>query len=73
MKRTYRLENLACANCAAKMEKAICRLDGVTKATVNFLTTKMVIEAEDEKIDAILAEAEKIIRKIEPDVLVKKA
>lgn len=73
MKKTFRLEGLGCANCAAKMEKAINELDGVTNATVNFITTKMVIEAEDEKMVGIVAAAEKIIKKIEPDVIVKKA
>lgn len=72
MKKTFRLEGLGCANCAAKMEKAINGLDGVTSATVNFITTKMVIEAVDEKMDSIITSAEKIIKKIEPDVIVKK-
>ncbi|CDX00861.1 Cadmium-transporting ATPase signature [Desulfitobacterium hafniense] len=73
MKKTFRLEGLGCANCAAKMEKAITELDGVKNATVNFMTTKMVIEAEDEKMASIIEAAEKIVKKIEPHVVVKKA
>lgn len=73
MKKTFRLEGLDCANCAAKIEKAINKLDGVKEATVNFMTTKLVIEGEDEKIPAIIAEAEKIVKKIEPDTVMKKA
>jgi copper chaperone CopZ len=73
MKKTFRLEGLGCANCAAKMEKAISGLDGVTGASVNFITTKMVIEADDEKMTKVIEEAEKIIKKIEPYVIVKKA
>jgi len=73
MKKSFRLEGLGCANCAAKMEKAINELDGVKEATVNFMTTKMVIEAEDEKMTEIIAASEKIIKKIEPDVTIKKA
>lgn len=73
MKKTYKLEGLDCANCAAKIERAINGLDGVTTATVNFMTTKLVIEAEEEKIAAIAAAAEKIVKKIEPDVIMKKA
>lgn len=73
MKKTFRLEGLGCANCAAKMEKAINELDGVANATVNFMTTKMVIEGEESKMDTIVTSAEKIIKKIEPDVVVKKA
>lgn len=71
MKKTFRLEGLGCANCAAKMEKAISELDGVNTASVNFLTTKMVIEAEDEKMNGIIESAKKIINKLEPDVIVK--
>jgi len=73
MKKTFKLEGLGCANCASKMETAINKLDGVTNATVNFLTTKMVIEVEDEKLETVIAAAEKIIKKIEPDVVIKKA
>jgi copper chaperone CopZ len=73
MKKSFRLEGLGCANCAAKMETAINKLDGVKEATVNFMTTKMVIEGEDEKMSTIVAEAEKIIKKIEPDTVMKKA
>lgn len=73
MKKSFRLEGLGCANCAAKMEKAINEIDGVKEATVNFMTTKMVIEAEDEKMSEIVTASEKIIKKIEPDVTIKKA
>ena len=73
MKKKFILEGLDCANCAAKMEQAINELDGVNKATVNFMTTKMVIDGEEEKMPAILAEAEKIVKKIEPDTRMKKA
>jgi len=73
MKKTFRLEGLGCANCASKMERAINELDGVQNATVNFMTTKMVIEGEDEKMPVIVEAAEKIVKKIEPDVVIKKA
>jgi len=72
MKKTFRLEGLGCANCASKMENAINKLEGVTTATVNFITTKMVIEADDMNMSTIVAAAEKIIKKIEPDVIIKK-
>lgn len=72
MKKTFRLDGLGCANCAAKMEKGISKLDGVTKVTVNFMTTKMVIEGDDEKMPQIIEEAEKIIKKLEPQVVLKK-
>jgi len=55
------------------MEKAINELDGVKEATVNFMTQKLVIEGEDEKMPTIIQEAEKIVKKIEPDTVMKKA
>lgn len=73
MKKTFRLEGLDCANCAAKIETAVNKIEGVKEATVNFMTTKMVIEGEDEKMPEIIAEAEKAIKKIEPDTKLKKA
>ncbi len=67
MKKTYRMKDLDCANCVAKMEAAIKQIDGVSAATVSFMTQKMTIEAVDEKFEAIVKEAVKICRKIEPD------
>lgn len=73
MKKTFRLEGLECANCAAKIEKAVGKLDGAMEVTVNFMTTKMIIEGEDDKMPTIIAEAEKIVKKFEPDTVMKKA
>lgn len=73
MKKTFKLEGLDCANCAAKIENAVKKLDGVTSASVNFMTTKMVIEGDDAKIDEIVKSAHNIVKKLEPDVVVKKA
>lgn len=71
MKRRYTLENLGCANCAAKMEDKIKELDGVNSVTVNFVTTKMVLDVEDDKFDSVLNQAKDIIKSIEPYVEVK--
>jgi copper chaperone CopZ len=73
MKKTFRLVGLDCANCAAKIEREISKLDGVQSAAVNFMTTKLVMECEDEKMETIVQAAEKIVKKIEPDVVMKKA
>ena len=70
MKKTYILEDLDCAHCAAKIETAVSRLDGVEKCTVTFLTQKLVIEAEEEKIPQITKEIKSIVKKMEPDVTV---
>lgn len=71
MKKTYLLEGLECANCATKMEKAIGALDGVQSASVRFLTARMVLEMEDDKVEAIEKAAVRIIRKLEPDTRMK--
>lgn len=71
MKRRYTLENLGCANCAAKMEDEIKELDGVNSVTVNFITTKMVLDVEDDKFDSVLDQVKDIIKSIEPYVEVK--
>lgn len=67
MKKTFKLIDLDCANCAAKMEMAIKKIDGVKSATVSFMTQKMTIEADDERFDDIVREAVKVCKKVEPD------
>ncbi len=67
MKKKFKLDEVDCANCAAKMEEAIKRIDGVQDASVNFLTQKLTLEADEERFEAILDEACKVISKVEPD------
>lgn len=67
MKRKFKLKDLDCANCAAKMETAIKKLEGVTDASVSFMTQKMTIEAEDARFDEIMKEVVAVCSKVEPD------
>lgn len=67
MKKKFKLENLDCANCAAKMEEAIKKIDGVNDANVSFMMQKMTIDANDENFDEIVKEAVKVCGRIEPD------
>lgn len=67
MRKTFKLDELDCANCGAKMESAIKKIDGVVDAKVTFMTQKLVIEADDARFDEIMDEAQSICRKIEPD------
>ena len=67
MKKTFKMVDLDCANCAAKMEEAIKKIDGVTNASVNFMSQKMTLEADDARFDAIVKEAVKVCKKVEPD------
>lgn len=72
MKETLLLNGLCCAHCAAKIEKAVGKLDGVISTNLNFMTTKLSIEASEDKMESILSEAEKIIRKVERDIEIKR-
>ena len=72
MKKTFKLTDLDCAQCAAKMEEAIAKIDGVNSVSVNFMTQKMKLDASDERFDEILDEAIAIFKKIEPDCVINK-
>ena len=67
MKKTYQLTDLDCANCAAKMETAIKKIDGVSDASVSFLTQKMTVDADDSRFDEIMKQVVKACKKVEPD------
>ena len=67
MKKVYKLEDLDCANCAAKMERAIAKIEGVESVRVSFLSQRMTLEAEESKMEEILDQAVKVCKIIEPD------
>ena len=67
IKNTFNMIDLYCANCAAKLEAAINKIDGVQDATVSFMTQKLTIQADDARFDAVVQEAVKACKKVEPD------
>ncbi|MBE6607796.1 MAG: heavy-metal-associated domain-containing protein [Ruminococcaceae bacterium] len=67
VKKSYKLENLDCANCAAKMEERIKKIEGVVSASVSFIMQKLVIEAEEKELEKIVKQAAKICRKVDSD------
>lgn len=71
MRKTIKLQDLDCANCAAKIENAISKLDAVTEVRVNFMGQKMTLEAPDEHFEAVLEEAKQVAKKIEPDLVIE--
>ncbi len=71
MKKTFKLIDLDCANCAAKMENAIKKIPGVKNASVSFMTQKMTLEADDDIFDSVLKQAVECCKKVEPDCVVK--
>lgn len=66
MKKSFKLSNLDCANCAAKMEREIAKIQGVNEVRVNFMAQKLTLAASDEAFDGILDQAKACIRKVEP-------
>lgn len=67
MKKVFQLDELDCANCAAKMERAISALPGVQSVSVNFMRQKLTLQAEEGEFEQVLDAAQKAISRIEPD------
>lgn len=65
MKKVFKMENLDCANCAAKMEDLIRKIEGVNDVNISFMTQKLTIDAEDEKFEEALSLAQKACSKVE--------
>ena len=67
MKKNFKMIDLDCANCAAKMENAIKKIDGVQDATVSFMTQRLTVEADDSRFEEIMDKIVKACKKVEPD------
>lgn len=67
MHRSFKIQNLGCANCAAKMENDINKLDGVSKASISFMTQRLTLDADDTHFDNIVNECNRICKKYEPE------
>ena len=72
MKNRFQRNNLDSANCAAKMEAAIKKLDGVQDAAVSFMTQKLTIEADDARFEEIMDQVEAVCKKVEPDCTIRR-
>ena len=66
LQKKFKIE-VDCANCAAKIETAIKELPGVKNASVSFMAQKLLLEADDDQFDAVLKDAVKAAKKVEPD------
>ncbi|MBE5938926.1 MAG: heavy-metal-associated domain-containing protein [Lachnospiraceae bacterium] len=71
MKKTFIINELDCANCAAKMERAISKIKGVEDVTVNFMTKKAVIFADEDAFTNIINEANQKISKIDSEAVLE--
>jgi copper chaperone CopZ len=67
MKKTFKLIDLDCANCAAKMENAANKIKGVNSVSFSFMTQKMTVDADDVIFDSVMQEIVTVCKKIEPD------
>ncbi|MVM48555.1 heavy-metal-associated domain-containing protein [Eggerthella lenta] len=70
MRKAFKLQDLDCANCAAKMENAIKNIEGVKSASISFMAQKLVLEADDDRFEAVLDEAQRACKKFEPDCVI---
>ena len=68
MKSKFKLKGLDCANCAAELERAIQKLDGIESANISFMTEKMEIEYDETRKEDIIKSVKKLVKKEEPDV-----
>ncbi|MBE6887621.1 MAG: heavy metal transporter [Ruminococcaceae bacterium] len=68
MTKTYRLTGLCCANCAARMERLIEKIDTVEEVTLNFMTTKLIVEMDENAVaeteDKIMAAIAKVSKEV---------
>ena len=67
MKKAFKLDEIDCANCARELQDGLAKLDGVTSVSVNFMTQKLTLEAEDARFDAVLDQVVKVAARVEPD------
>ena len=67
MRKVFEMEDLDCANCAAKMEDAIRRIEGVTYVSISFMAQRMTLEADDACFAEVVKKAAKAIKRVEPD------
>ena len=67
MRKSFKLRDLDCANCAAKMEDAIRKIDGVNEVSVSFLSQKLTIDADESRLDDIMSQVVKVCKRVEPD------
>lgn len=68
MKAVLKLEGLCCANCAAKIENEVKKIDGLNEANLSFMTQKLTLVAPESDLERIVDEASRIAKKIEDEV-----
>ncbi len=67
MKKSFKLDEIDCANCARELEEELSQLDGVAAVSVNFMTQKLTLEAADDEFDEVLERVVEFTAEAEPD------
>lgn len=67
MKKVYKITDIDCANCAAKLERALAKVEGVQNVSISFLSQRLALEAEDGRFDKVFDNVVKVCRRVEPD------
>lgn len=68
MKYKFKIKGLDCAGCAAQLEHAMGKIEGVESVSISFMTERLILECQEEKKEAIMEKMRKVIKKEEPDV-----
>ncbi len=71
MKSRFKIKGLDCANCAAELERAIEKIDGIDNVSISFIAERMELEFEDVKKEEIMKKLNKVIKREEPDVKIE--
>lgn len=67
----FKISGLDCANCAAELERAIQKVDGIESANINFMAQRMTLEFDESKKEEVMEKVKKVIKKEEPDVTIE--
>ena len=67
MKKSFKLDEIDCANCARELQDELSKLDGVKSVSVNFMTQKLTLEADDDEFAAVLDRVVDFTADAEPD------
>ena len=67
MRKSFKLDEIDCANCARKLQDELAKVDGVDAVSVNFMTQKLTLTAADERFEDVLGRVVALVAKIEPD------
>ena len=70
MKKKFKVEGIDCPNCAAKIEKMVGELEGITSSKINFMAEKLTVEAEESVLEGLLESITKTVKVVEPEAVV---